>query len=110
MVRPTTARPCCWRRAATAEESTPPDMATAMRPRRVSVRSGRVSNWMAAFMLIRLYRAWSLFAYIAMLGAQHAAPLQSREQREAFASWVTRGLLRSRCREQPELAAVTGAT
>src|SRR6266576_2511270 len=56
MVRPTTARPCCCRRAATAEESTPPDMATATSPRWVSARSGRVSNWTAAFMLIRLYR------------------------------------------------------
>src|SRR5713101_1889663 len=51
MVRPTTARPCCCKRAATAEESTPPDMATAMRPRCVSARSGRVSNWTSAFIV-----------------------------------------------------------
>src|SRR5438094_4423377 len=50
MVRPTTVRPCCWRSAATVEESTPPDMATATRPGCVSARSGRVSNWVAAFM------------------------------------------------------------
>src|SRR5205814_2236296 len=50
MVRPTTGRPCCWRSAATVEESTPPDIATATRPGCVSARSGRVSNWVAAFM------------------------------------------------------------
>src|SRR5712671_1622112 len=49
MVRPTTVRPCCCKKAATAEESTPPDMATATRPRWVTARSGRVSNWMVAF-------------------------------------------------------------
>src|SRR5215472_10431023 len=50
MVRPTTGRPCCWRRAATVEESTPPDMATATRPGCVSARSGSMSNCVAAFM------------------------------------------------------------
>src|SRR5262249_51916283 len=44
MVRSTMGRPCCWSTAATVEESTPPDIATAMRPGCVSARSGRVSN------------------------------------------------------------------
>src|SRR5439155_18259081 len=103
MVRPTTARPCCCRRAATAEESTPPDMATATRPRWVSARSGRVSNWAAAFMLIRLYRASSPFACIAMERAQHAGPLQSQDQRSARKSWVGGGLFAIGWREFAEL-------
>src|SRR5260370_33326503 len=93
MVRPTTGRPCCWRRAATVEESTPPDMATATRPRCVSARSRRVSNWAVAFMLIPLYRAKSPFACTAMLRAQQAAPLQSSGQRDVLASWVGSGFL-----------------
>src|SRR6266852_9882248 len=92
MVRPTTLRPCCCKSAATAEESTPPDMATATRPRWVSARSGRVSNWEAAFMLIPLYRATSPFACIASLGAQHAAPLQRLDQSGARGSLVGCGL------------------
>src|SRR6266446_4733410 len=92
MVRPTTAQPCCSKRAATAEESTPPDMATATRPRWVSGRSGRVSNWTAAFMLILLYRAMFVIAYTAMLGAQHAAPLQRLDLSGARGSFVGCGL------------------
>src|SRR5712692_7600058 len=86
------ARPCCCKRAATAEESTPPDMATATRPRWVSARSGRVSNWAAVVMLVLLYRARSRIACIAMLGAQLAAPLRRAGGCEAWASWAGDGL------------------
>src|SRR5271156_4042298 len=50
MVRPTMGWPCSWRTAATVEESTPPDMAMAIRPRSVSVCVGSVSNWVVVFM------------------------------------------------------------
>src|SRR6266851_3951697 len=93
MVRPTTGRPCRCKRAATAEESTPPDMATATRPRWVSARSGRLSNWVIVVMLSLLHRAMSPFACNAMLGAQHAAPLQRPDESGARGSLVGRGLL-----------------
>src|SRR6266849_5793612 len=92
MVRPTTGRPCRCRRAATAEESTPPDMATATRPRWVSARSGNVSNWVIVVMLSLLYRATSPFACTAMVVAQHAAPLQRPDQSGARGSLVGCGL------------------
>src|SRR5882724_3272919 len=47
MVRPTIGRDCSCRTAATAEESTPPDMAMATRPGCDSALTGRVSNWVA---------------------------------------------------------------
>src|SRR6266849_2889019 len=92
MVRPTTARPCCCKSAATAEESTPPDMATATRPRWVWARSGNVSNWVIVVMLSLLYRATSPFACTAMVVAQHAAPLQRPDQSGARGSLVVCGL------------------
>src|SRR6266446_3550058 len=92
MVRPTTGRPCRCKRAATAEESTPPDMATATRPRWVSARSGNVSNWVIVVMLSLLYRATSPFACTAMVVAQHAAPLQRPDQSGARGSLVGCGL------------------
>src|ERR1700676_1479193 len=55
MVRPTMGRPCCCRTAATAEESTPPDMATATRPDCVSSECGNVSNWVSVFMQVLFY-------------------------------------------------------
>src|SRR5713226_603216 len=100
MVRPTTGRPCCWRSAATAEESTPPDIATAIRPRWVSARLGNLSNWVNVIMFSLLYRATSPFACAAVLGAQHpdkvgtgAAPLQSPGRYQARDSWVGSGFL-----------------
>src|SRR5215468_2002972 len=47
IVRPTTGRDCCWRTAATVDESTPPDIAIATRPGCVSALTGRVSNWVS---------------------------------------------------------------
>src|SRR5882724_8895104 len=47
MVRPTIGRDCSCRTAATADESTPPDMAMATRPGCDSGLTGRVSNWVA---------------------------------------------------------------
>src|SRR5690348_1307433 len=44
MVRPTMGRPCCWRTAATVDESTPPDMATATRPGWTSLQGSEGSN------------------------------------------------------------------
>src|SRR5438552_15440841 len=51
MVRPTTGRDCCWRTAATVEESTPPDMAMATSPGCVAALTGRVSNCVAVYIL-----------------------------------------------------------
>src|SRR5262245_41224864 len=46
MVRPTIGRPCCCSTAATVEESTPPDMATATRPGSIAALIGNVvSGW-----------------------------------------------------------------
>src|SRR5262249_51003053 len=46
MVRPTIGRPCCCSTAATVEESTPPDMATATRPGSIAALVGNVvSGW-----------------------------------------------------------------
>src|SRR5277367_2618555 len=57
MVRPRTARPCCWSRAATAELSTPPDMATATTLDAVAAAMGRESSCVAvAIAISRLYR------------------------------------------------------
>src|SRR5262249_36987540 len=68
MVRPTTGLPACCRSAATVEESTPPDMATATRPICVSLLSGKVSNCVCVVIYFRnlsshfYFRAFGQFA------------------------------------------------
>src|SRR6266478_3840310 len=55
MVRPMMERPCCWSKAATVEESTPPLMATATRPDWTSAHSGRLSNCVLVLMHVLFY-------------------------------------------------------
>src|SRR5215467_1073844 len=57
MVRPTIERPCCRSTAATVEESTPPDMATATRPGSIAALVGNVaSGWAVCCMVLAFYR------------------------------------------------------
>src|ERR1700687_4307626 len=99
MVRPTMGRPCSWSKAATVELSTPPLMATATMPGEISLRSGRVSNWISGFMLFLFYAEKSLLERIdlAQVGRRDPAPLHKTRSRcrlilAGSDSWVGRGL------------------
>src|ERR1700676_2206494 len=84
MVRPTTGR--SWRRstAATVEESTPPDIATATRPGLPSAAMGRESSWSPVFIFLQLIKFTGNFSLVRggflAIGGREFAQLRDRRR------------------------------